>query len=55
VIWIDRDNGLPRRLEIHEQSGATRRLDLKRIRVNQTLPKSTFAFTVPEGARIVDQ
>jgi chaperone LolA len=55
VIWVDRDNALPRRLEIHEQSGAVRTLDLKRIRVNQTLPERTFAFKVPEGARIVDQ
>jgi outer membrane lipoprotein-sorting protein len=55
VIWVDRDNALPRRLEIHEQSGAVRTLDLKRIRINQTLPERTFAFKVPAGARIVDQ
>ena len=55
VIWVDRDSALPRRLEIHEQSGAIRTLDLKRIRVNQTLPDRTFAFKVPAGARIVDQ
>jgi outer membrane lipoprotein-sorting protein len=55
VIWVDRDSALPRRLEIHEQSGAIRTLDLKRIRVNQTLPERTFAFKVPAGARIVDQ
>jgi outer membrane lipoprotein-sorting protein len=55
LIWIDRDNALPRRLEIHEQSGATRTLDLKRLRLNQTLPERTFAFKVPPGARVVDQ
>jgi outer membrane lipoprotein-sorting protein len=55
VIWVDRDNALPRRLEIHEQSGAVRTLDLKRIRINETLPERTFAFKVPAGARIVDQ
>jgi outer membrane lipoprotein carrier protein len=55
VIWLDRDDALPRRLEIHEQSGATRTLSLSRIRVNQSLPKQTFAFTVPSGVRVVDQ
>lgn len=55
VIWLDRDDALPRRLEIQEQSGATRTLDLKRIRVNETLPSKTFAFKVPGGVRVVDQ
>ncbi|HYF40077.1 MAG TPA: outer membrane lipoprotein carrier protein LolA [Gemmatimonadales bacterium] len=55
VVWIDRENALPRRLEIHEQSGAVRTLSLKRIRINQQLPERTFAFKVPAGARIVDQ
>jgi hypothetical protein len=32
VIWVDRKDALPRRLEIHEQSGATRTLALSRLR-----------------------
>ena len=55
VIWLDRDNALPRRLEIHEQSGATRTLNLTRIRVNESLPEPTFTFKVPSGVRIVEQ
>lgn len=55
IIWLDRDDALPRRLEIHEQSGATRTLRLKRIRVNETVSKQTFTFKVPPGARVVDQ
>ncbi|HEX7337540.1 MAG TPA: outer membrane lipoprotein carrier protein LolA [Gemmatimonadales bacterium] len=55
VIWLDRDDALPRRLEIHEQAGATRTLRLKRLRVNETVPKQTFTFKVPAGARVVDQ
>jgi outer membrane lipoprotein carrier protein len=55
VIWLDRDDALPRRLEIREESGATRTLDLKRIRVNQSLPARTFTFKVPSGVRVVDQ
>ncbi len=55
VIWLDREDALPRRLEIHEQSGATRTLRLARLRVNQKVPERTFTFKVPAGARVIDQ
>jgi outer membrane lipoprotein carrier protein len=55
IIWLDQGSALPRRLEIHEQSGATRTLTLSNIRVNQSLPQQTFTFKVPSGARVVDQ
>jgi outer membrane lipoprotein-sorting protein len=55
VIWLDREDALPRRLEIHEQSGATRTLLLARLRVNQKVPDRIFTFKVPSGARVVDQ
>jgi outer membrane lipoprotein carrier protein len=55
VIWLDQGSALPRRLEIHEESGATRTLHLKRIRVNESLPQRTFTFQVPKGVRVVDQ
>jgi outer membrane lipoprotein-sorting protein len=55
VIWLDRESGLPRRLEIHEQSGATRTLSLANLRVNQQVSNRTFAFQIPKGARVVDQ
>jgi outer membrane lipoprotein carrier protein len=55
VVWLDRDQALPRRLEIHEESGATRTLTLSHIRVNESLPNQTFAFKPPKGVRVVDQ
>jgi outer membrane lipoprotein carrier protein len=55
VVWVDREAALPRRLEIHEESGATRTLSLSHIRVNQSVPASTFKFKVPSGVRVVDQ
>jgi outer membrane lipoprotein carrier protein len=55
TVWIDREDALPRRLEIHEESGATRTLSLSHIRVNQAVPASTFEFKVPRGVRVVDQ
>lgn len=55
VLWLDRQDGLPRRLEITERSGALRTLALTNLRVNRRVPESTFRFEVPSGARVVDQ
>ncbi len=55
VVWLDRDDALPRRLEITEPGGALRTLTLSKVRVNQRVPDSTFAFQVPPGVRVVDQ
>lgn len=55
IIWLDREDALPRRLEIHEQSGATRTLTLTNLRANQSVPQQTFSFKVPNGVRVVDQ
>ncbi|HJR15477.1 MAG TPA: outer membrane lipoprotein carrier protein LolA [Gemmatimonadales bacterium] len=55
VIWLDREDALPRRLEILEQSGATRTLRLSNLRTNAKVPDRTFTFKVPEGARVIDQ
>jgi outer membrane lipoprotein carrier protein len=55
VLWLDRADGVPRRLEITEHSGATRTLTLSKVRVNQSVPDNTFRFQVPPGVRVVDQ
>ncbi len=55
VLWLDRADGLPRRLEITERSGATRTLSLSKVRVNQSVADRTFRFEVPSGVRVVDQ
>jgi outer membrane lipoprotein carrier protein len=55
IVWLDREDGLPRRLEITERSGALRTLTLSRLRVNQAVPAKTFSFEVPPGVRVVDQ
>jgi outer membrane lipoprotein-sorting protein len=54
-VWLDKEDALPRRLEIQERSGATRTLTLSRLRVNQPAPNKTFVFDVPAGVRVVDQ
>jgi outer membrane lipoprotein carrier protein len=55
VLWLDRADGIPRRLEITEHSGATRTLTLSKVRVNRPVPDSTFRFEVPSSVRVVDQ
>jgi outer membrane lipoprotein-sorting protein len=55
VLWLDREDALPRRLEITEKSGALRTLELSKLRVNRRVPDETFEFKVPSGARVVDQ
>ena len=55
IVWLDKEDGLPRRLEITEHSGAARTLTLSKVRTNRTVPDDTFTFKVPPGVRIVDQ
>jgi outer membrane lipoprotein carrier protein len=54
LIWVDREDGLPRRFEISEGSGAVRRITLDRLRVNAPIPASSFVFKPPAGVRIVN-
>ena len=54
LIWVDRRDDLVRQVEITETSGAVRRITFDRLRTNQPMPASTFAFRPPAGARVVD-
>jgi outer membrane lipoprotein carrier protein len=55
VVWLDRQDALPRRLEITERGGSHRTLTLSKVRVNQSMSDRTFTFEVPSGVRVVDQ
>jgi outer membrane lipoprotein carrier protein len=55
LVWLDREDHLPRRLEISERRGGTRTITLSRIRTNETVPAGAFSFAVPRNVRIVDQ
>lgn len=55
VVALDREDGLPRRLVVDERSGGTRTITLSRLRVNGSIPESTFRFAVPSGVRVVEQ
>jgi outer membrane lipoprotein-sorting protein len=53
-LWVDREDGLPRRLQFKERSGATRTFTFADVRVNQRVPERTFTFDVPAGVRVVE-
>lgn len=54
VIWVDRDDGFVRRIEIVETSGQRRVVILRRLRVNAGVPQREFTFAPPAGVRVVD-
>jgi len=55
TLWIDREDGLPRRIELDESPGVRRILILSRLRPNAPLNSHAFVFEVPKGVRVIDQ
>ena len=55
TLWVDRKDGLPRRVEFQETTGQRRVLVLSGLAVNGEIPWREFTFAVPAGARVVDQ
>ena len=55
TLWVDKKDGLPRRLEFQETSGLRRILVLSGLALNGEIPWREFTFAVPAGARVVDQ
>jgi chaperone LolA len=55
TLWVDRKDGLPRRLEFQETTGQRRALILSGVALNGEVPWREFTFSVPAGARVVDQ
>ncbi|HEX9703661.1 MAG TPA: outer membrane lipoprotein carrier protein LolA [Gemmatimonadales bacterium] len=54
LIWVNRNDGLLRRIEIVERSGQRRTVILSRPRVNAGVPGREFSFSPPAGVRVVD-
>jgi outer membrane lipoprotein carrier protein len=55
VLWLDRDEALPRRIELEESAGVRRILTLSQVRPNAPVERAVFEFRVPRGVRVVDQ
>jgi chaperone LolA len=54
-LWVDRQDALVRRFEITEQNGTVRRLELRNLKTNVTLPDRLFTFSPPAGAQVFQQ
>src|SRR3989441_761675 len=54
-IWVDRNDGLVRRIEIAETSGQQRTVILGNLKVNGGAPSRALPFAPPAGVRVVDQ
>ncbi|MGH7593550.1 MAG: LolA family protein [Gemmatimonadales bacterium] len=55
TIWFDRENSLPRRLEIEESRDHKRTLVLTQLQINRSIPPGTFLCRPPAGTKIIDQ
>ena len=54
-IWVDKDDYTVRRFEMTEENESVRRVELRNIRVNGTIPENLFSFTPPQGTQVFDQ
>lgn len=54
TLWVDRQDAMVRRFEMVEQNESVRRLELRNLRPNVSLPDDLFRFTPPPGAEVFD-
>ena len=55
TVWVDDDDALIREFDLTEVSGISRHVHLTTVEPNAQVSKSLFAFSMPAGAKIVDQ
>jgi len=55
TVWIAKQDGLIRRIEIVENSGQRRTITLQNLTVNKPIPAREFKFAPTSGVRVVDQ
>jgi outer membrane lipoprotein carrier protein len=54
-VWVDDESGALRQLVLTQDTGLERTWRITSWTPNATLPKGTFTFEVPSGAKVVDQ
>jgi outer membrane lipoprotein carrier protein len=54
-VWIDDKDGLVRQFEATDRSGITRKVKLSNVRLNSGVAEGAFKFSVPKGARLIEQ
>src|SRR5882672_11839599 len=55
TVWIAKQDGLIRRMDIVENSGQRRRITLQHLTVNGAIAPREFRFSPTSGVRVVDQ
>ena len=55
TVWISRNDGLVRKIEIVETSGQRRTIVLRNVAVNRPIASREFRFSPPAGSQVVDQ
>jgi outer membrane lipoprotein carrier protein len=55
TVWVAKQDGLIRRIEIVENSGQRRTITLRNLTVNKPIPGREFKFAPTSGVRVVDQ
>jgi outer membrane lipoprotein carrier protein len=55
IVWLDRYDNLPRRLEVRERGGQRRTLTFTGVETRRQVSADSFIFQVPDGVRVVDQ
>ena len=55
TVWIAKQDGLVRRIEIVENTGQHRTITLQHLAVNGTISTREFRFSPTTGVRVVDQ
>lgn len=54
-VWIDDADWLIRRVQIEEENGSVRDVELRDLELDPTLAPDLFAFAPPAGALIIDR
>ncbi len=52
-VWIDVQDHLIRRLEIHDDADSIRILELSNLRLNPDIPEGRFEFVPPSGVQVI--
>jgi len=55
TVWIAKQDGLIRRIQLVENSGQRRTITLNNLTVNKPIPAREFRFAPTSGVRVVDQ
>ena len=54
-VWIDDDDSSIRQFDVETANGLKRHVVITSFTANPAIPRSSFQFAVPKGAKVVDQ